>query len=195
MLINTKLLTKTVLKPFVFDQNAKLTNTSLIIIGLIAGILRVHLRYPLNIPGHHGLEWMSLLLFGKLLSTNRQAATILSISAATGYILQSPLSSMQQNMTPVLVFLFSGWCIDFLINNFPNKEIKIWICALLGGMVFILKPILMYVPYILVEWKIGMFTKHPDYLPFVSHFLFGAAGSALGTFMALKMTEKADNSK
>ena len=32
--------------------------------------------------------------------------------------------------------------------------------------------------------QIGSFIKHPDYLPFISHFLFGAVGGAGGGILA-----------
>ena len=56
--------------------------------------------------------------------------------------------------------------------------------GLIGGLVFIGKPAIAYVLFILTDMHIGMFIKHPDYLPFLSHFLFGAVGGAGGGILA-----------
>jgi len=55
---------------------------------------------------------------------------------------------------------------------------------LIGGLVFIGKPAVAYILFILADMPVGMFVKHPDYLPFISHFLFGAVGGAGGGILA-----------
>ena len=191
MAIDTRSFTRIASKHFVLDQQARLSLSGLILIGLIAGILHVHLRYPLNIPGHHGLEWMALLLFGKLLSAHRQAATILATAAATGYLLQSPFMSLAHSVKPALVFLATGWCVDRCISFSRDWNPGVFLYAVIGGLVFLLKPLVMYALFLIVGWKVGMFVKHPDYLPFISHFLFGATGAAGGALMATWLQKEA----
>ena len=56
--------------------------------------------------------------------------------------------------------------------------------AIAGGLAFIIKPVVMYLLFVLIGLKVGMFIKHPDYLPFMSHFLFGTIGAASGAILA-----------
>jgi hypothetical protein len=161
-----------------------LSSGSLLFLGAAAGLLHVHLRYPLNIPGHHGLEWMALLLFGRLLSDQRAAATLLASGAAASYLLQTPFLNLAHDFKPALVFLLTGAGADILFRYFRVRLPVIVIAGLVGGLVFIGKPAVAYAIFILTDMPIGMFVKHPDYLPFLSHFLFGAVGGAGGGILA-----------
>lgn len=67
MAVNIRSWTKRLSNLHILDNQGKLSLGGLLVLGVVAGLLQVHLRYPLNIPGHHGLEWMALLLFGRCL--------------------------------------------------------------------------------------------------------------------------------
>ncbi len=45
------------------------------IIGALAAYMHFNLRIPLNIPGHHGLEFMAIFVLVRLTSNIRYAAT------------------------------------------------------------------------------------------------------------------------
>ena len=117
----TKSWEKTLSKLFVLD-NQQLSIPSLLLLGTIAGLMYTHLRYPLNIPGHHGLEWMALVMFGRCLSSQRYAATILATGAVAGYLAQIPLLSLTNEFKPVFVFLISGFFADTIYRLTLHKE-------------------------------------------------------------------------
>lgn len=179
----TKSWEKTLSKLFVLD-NQQLSIPSLLLLGTIAGLMYTHLRYPLNIPGHHGLEWMALVMFGRCLSSQRYAATILATGAVAGYLAQIPLLSLTNEFKPVFVFLISGFFADTIYRQCSGKLPHFISIALTGGLAFITKPTAMYFLFLTANIKVGMFLKHPDYLPFISHFMFGALGAIGGAMLA-----------
>lgn len=184
MTTNIKYSIKTLSNPFTLDEQGKLSMPGLILLGLVAGILHIHLRYPLSIPGHHGLEWMALLIFGRSLSTNRQAASCIAAAAAASYLMQSPFLVLAHDVKPALVFLLTGAATDLLYNFLKLRLAGLVGAGLTAGLAFITKPVVMYGLAIYGSIQVGSFIKHPDYLPFASHFLFGLTGGVLGALLA-----------
>jgi len=182
--VNIRSWTKRLSNLHILDNQGKLSLGGLLVIGVVAGLLQVHLRYPLNIPGHHGLEWMALLLFGRCLGTQRYAATILASAAAASYLIQSPFVVVAHSMKPAVIFLLTGFCSDALYPVTRKYLPLIVNAGLIGGLAFIVKPLVMYVLFMLASLEVGMFVKHPDYLPFMTHFLFGMVGGIGGGMMA-----------
>lgn len=184
MTTNTKFSTKTLSNPFAPDEYGKLSLSGLILLGVIAGLLHVHLRYPLNIPGHHGLEWMALLMFGRSLSTNRFAAGCIAAGAAGSYLLQLPLLAHAHDLKPALVFLLTGAATDFLYKLSGAGRKSLLSAGTIAGLAFLTKPVVMFLVDLSPDVTMGSFMKHPVYLPFASHFLFGLTGGVLGVLLA-----------
>ena len=127
---------------------------------------------------------MALLLFGRCLGAHRYAATILASAAAASYLIQSPFVVVAHSMKPAFIFLLTGFCSDALYPVTRNYLPLTVNAGLIGGLAFIAKPLMMYLLFMLTSLQVGMFVKHPDYLPFVTHFLFGMVGGIGGGMMA-----------
>lgn len=193
MTTNTKSWTKTLSNPFAPDTRGRLSTAGLILLGVTAGLLHVHLRYPLNISGHHGLEWMALLLFGRFLSTDRHAALSIAAGAAASYLAQSALLPLAHEVKPAFIFLLTGATADILFRVTKDRLPMVVSAGLIGGLAFVTKPMVMYALYLGIGMHVGMFIKHPDYLPFISHLLFGAAGGVGGAILARATMPKTIN--
>ena len=180
----TRFWTKTLSNPFVREETGRLSILSLFLLGCIGGLLHVHLKYPLDIPGHHGLEWMALVLFGRCLSDNRYAATILASGAAASYLSQSAFLALAHDIKPALIFLLTGACADLIFRFSRDRLPMIVNAGVIGGLAFVSKPLVMYGLF-LGGMKVGSFIKNPDYLPFISHLLFGLVGGVGGAILAL----------
>ena len=183
-MVNIRSWTKRRLSPHTLDAQGNLSLGALLLLGVFAGLLQVHLRYPLNIPGHHGLEWMALLLFGRCLAQQRHAATTLACAAAVSYLMQSPFVAAAHSVKPAFIFLLTGVCCDAIYRVSRNYLPLTVNAGLIGGLAFIAKPLVMYLLFLFAGLKVGMFVKHPDYLPFLSHFLFGMVGGIGGAMLA-----------
>ena len=185
----TRFWTKTLSNPFVREGAGRLSILSLLLLGAIAGVLHVYLKYPLSIPGRHGLEWMALVLFGRCLSDNRYAATILAAGAAGSYLMQSAFLPLAHDFKPALVFMLTGACADMIFRFTKDRLPMIVNAGVIGGLAFVSKPLVMYCLF-LGGMQVGSFIKNPDYLPFVSHFLFGLTGGVGGAMLARAATAK-----
>ena len=184
MTTTTKSWKKTLSNPFAPDAHGGISTGGLFLLGVIAGLLHVHLRYPLNISGHHGLEWMALLLFGRLLSRQQGAALAVAGGAAASYLVQSAFLPLAHEVKPAFIFLLTGASAD-LLYRFTRGRLPVLINAgLIGALAFVTKPMVMYALFIGTGMHVGMFIKHPIYLPFLSHLLFGAAGGIGGALLA-----------
>lgn len=181
---NTRSWIKTLSNPFVPEGSDRLSFWGLFLLGCIAGLLHVHLRYPLNIPGHHGIEWFALLMFGRCLSNFRYASTVLASGAAASYLLQSPFLNLAHDIKPALIFMLTGICADFIFRFTKGRLPMVINAAVVSGLAFLSKPIIMYCLFIFTGMQVGMFIKHPDYLPFLSHLLFGMVGGIGGALLA-----------
>ncbi len=183
MAMTLKYWTKRLSSPYIRDDRYVLSTCGLLLLGVIAGLLQLHLRYPLNIPGHHGLEWMALLLLGRFSSEDKKAATLVASAAALTYLSQLPLVSASHSLKPAGVFILTGIASDLLFGLTRDRFNLVIKGAFIGGLAFIAKPVIFYALYLLGGLKLGMFVKHPDYLPFVSHFIFGAVGGVGGAIL------------
>ena len=193
MTTNLKSWTKTLSNPFAPDARGGISTAGLILLGVFAGLLQVNLRYPLNISGHHGLEWMAVLLFGRLLSSQRNAALCIATGAAASYLVQSALLPLAHEVKPALIFLLTGATADILYR-FTKDRLPVLVNAgLIGALAFVTKPLVMYALFLGVGMHVGSFSKNPEYLPFVSHLLFGAAGGVGGAILSRAAIPKKKN--
>ena len=88
---NTRSWKKRSLSQFVHEDDGTLTLFALFTLGILAALMHQELRMGLNIPGRHGLEWMTLLLFGRIQSRYRWAGVMVASGAAIMYLTQASL--------------------------------------------------------------------------------------------------------
>ncbi len=75
----------------------------LVILGVLIVALYSMLRWPIKLPGHHGIEWMALLVAGRLISRRRWGATISSTSAAIFSLM--PVWGLKDPLAPLTYFV------------------------------------------------------------------------------------------
>ncbi len=149
--------------------------------GVTAVVLHRALDSSLGLPGHHGIEWMALLILGRASSRFRGAGTLTSVSAS----LVSTLPILHGN-NPVtwLFYLLPGPVMDFAFRYLPRYANKLWFLVLLGGLAHITKPIGQLVINLITGWPFGSF-RYGVLYPFASHLLFGMIGGLLGALIVL----------
>lgn len=189
--INTKFWQKTALNQYVHEANGNLTLFALFLLGILAAMLHLHLRLRgLNIPGHHGLELMTILLFGRMQSQHRWASFIIASGAASSFLLHANYMPLGQTIKPAVFFLMNAFILDCLFNITPEKLPDIIKGMLFGGLSFIIKPVI-YIPIaIYMEVSFGSISKHGFFIPVLTHFTFGTIGAICGITLANLMTHK-----
>lgn len=189
--INTKYWKKKSLNQYILNEDGTLTSLALIILGIIAAVFHQVIRLKgVNIPGHHGLEWMTLLLFGRMQSRYRWAGILVATGAASSYMLQSAYMPLTESFKPAVVYLINGFCVDFLYRYSP-KNLPAFIKGILfGGVSFMIKPILLIPFAMFLEFHFGSFDKHGYIFPVLTHFMFGSIGAICGITLANLMKDK-----
>lgn len=158
--------------------------------GVAAVILHRSLDMSLGLPGHHGIEWMALMILGRASSKFRGAGTLTSIGASFASVL--PFLHGDNPFT-WLYYLLPGPVMDLAFRYLPRYADKIWFMALLGGFAHMTKPIGQLTVNLLTGWPIGSFRFGVVY-PFASHIFFGMIGGLLGALVVLGIRHASKNS-
>ena len=194
--INIEFWKKKSLSQYVHEENGSLTLFALFVLGVIAAMLHLHLRLRgLNIPGHHGLELMTVLLFARMQSQYRWAGLMVAGGAATTFLLHASYLPMGQTAKPAIFFLMNAFILDSLFRVISDRLPVIVKGMVFGGISFIIKPII-YIPIaIYLEVSFGSITKHGYFLPILTHFTFGSIGAICGITLANLLTHNKQNDK
>ena len=173
---------KTESKTFPTDWTLKWWEALLLLSGgVMAVVLHRALDNSLGLPGHHGIEWMALMIIGRASSKFRGAGTLTSIGASFASVLP-----FLQGNNPVTwaYYLLPGPVMDLAFHYLPLYANKLWFMVLLGGFAHLTKPIGQVTANLLTGWPIGSFRFGVVY-PFASHFFFGMIGGLLGALVVL----------
>ena len=149
--------------------------------GVMAVILHRTTDLSLGLPGHHGIEWMALMIIGRASSKYRGAGTLTSIGASFASVL--PILHGDNPFT-WMYYLLPGPVMDLAFRYLPRYANKLWFMVLLGGFAHMTKPIGQVTVNLLTGWPIGSFRFGILY-PFTSHLLFGMIGGLLGALVVL----------
>lgn len=182
--MNGKSQPKTISKAF--PVNRLLTEVLILMLfGAAAILLRAYLRIPLNLPGHHGLEVMALLLIGRKISGLPYAASISTVTAALMIFL--PLPGLKDPFLPI-IFLLIGAVIDLIYRFISRFQENIFLFGILGGIAYFMIPFSRLILFI-AGYPYESFVKFGFAVPLASHFVFGALGGMLA-YGIVKTTEK-----
>ena len=181
---NTRFWKKRSLNQYVLETDGSLSLFVLFSLGIIAAFLHQHLRMGLDIPGHHGLEWMTLLLFGRMQSRHRWAALVIAGGAATTYMLQTTYMPLAHSFKPAVIYLLNGVCLDVMFR-WPHGNLPLVLKGMiLGGISYMVKPVVLIPIAILFEMSFGSFSKYGYLYPVLTHFMFGSIGAIAGISLA-----------
>jgi len=150
----------------------------LLIVGVLIVALHESFNYPLKIPGHHGLEAMALLVFARLTSTYRWAATIVSLSAATT---AAGVGAEHGWLTPFL-YLAPGVVIDLAVMVFAGWRTQILVLPLIAAFAHATKPLMRFGLAETFGMEFGSFRAGVLY-PISTHLAFGFAGGLAGALL------------
>ena len=158
----------------------------LVLLGVGSVVLPAVLRLPLKLPGHHGLEWMALLMIGRTVSRYRWAASVSSAGAG-----MTALLPVWGSDDPVfwLTYLLPGLVIDAGMPLVRRWGSPLWSLAVLAGLAHGTKPLLRLAVGALFGWPYGSLVGGVLY-PLVLHILFGAIGGLLGAGIGLLSTRR-----
>jgi hypothetical protein len=149
--------------------------------GVMAVVLHRALDSSLGLPGHHGIEWMAILIISRASSRYRGAGTLTSIGASFASVL--PFLSGENPFTWIY-YLLPGLVMDLAFYYLPRHSNKLLFMVLLAGLAHVTKPLGQLSVNLLTGWPVGSFRFGVLY-PFASHLLFGMIGGLLGALIVL----------
>jgi hypothetical protein len=160
--------------------------------GVMAVVLHRTTDLSLGLPGHHGIEWMAIMVLGRASSRFRGAGTLTSVSASIASLMPGLRGD---NPFSWLFYLLPGLVMDLAFHYLPRYADKIWFLALLGGFAHVTKPIGQLTMNLITGWPFGSFRYGVVY-PFASHILYGTIGGLLGALILYgirRASAKAEN--
>lgn len=160
---------------------------ALLLLGFAVSLLHTTLNYSLGLPGHHGLELMSAMLFARLIARERWAASVLALGTVGGDLVLA--TDLLHNLKHVPVYFLAGGLVDGSHRLLGERLRLLPIAALVGGTVHLTKPIVMLGAAAATGASFG-FMRHGDLFPLVTHFSFGAVGAICGALLARALFER-----
>ncbi len=150
--------------------------------GALAVVLHQTTRFPMGLPGRHGLEWMAILLVGRASSRSRYAGSLVGTGAAAFSLL--PLWGVGHDPFLWLLYLVPGLLIDIAYSEPPSWRASLWLLPLVAGLAFATKPLIRWVISLLTGLPYGSLLMGLGY-PLLTHFLFGLLGGVLGALAVM----------
>lgn len=169
-----KLQKKNISDSFNFIADKRVELALLIGAGALAIVLHKVLRWPLDMPGRHGLEFMAIFAFLRLASQQTWAATIASSGAMVSLSLFSSASPIG-----MIILLVQGLSLDILYNRLSWQGRLVILIPLFTAIAHMVKPILKA----LAQHNFGVFSDSLTMglvTPLLSHALFGFVGGLFG---------------
>ena len=157
----------------------------LVSLGVAIVLLEQAFRWPLQLPGHHGLEAMALLVFGRLSCTNPWSATLVGASAAVA----APFVGADHGVLMPLFYVLPGIVLDAGYRLWPRLVGQaLLFLPLLAALAFAAKPVVRVVANQLFGMQFGSLRAGPVY-PILTHLMFGFLG-ALAAVLVWRATER-----
>lgn len=156
-------------------------------LGIIAILLHARLRTPMNLPGHHGLEFMALMMAGRAASRLPWASSISSLGI--GLILLFPAFGFKDPFMGIN-YMFPGILIDVLYAFIRQSKWQLLALALISGLAYAMIPMSRLLIHLISGYPYGAFAKHGYIMPFAGFFVFGLAGGLAGAGITTSLLKK-----
>ena len=157
----------------------------LVSLGVAIVLLEQAFRWPLQLPGHHGLEAMALLVLGRLCCTNPWSATLVGASAAV----TAPFAGADHGLLMPLFYVLPGVVLDLGYRLWPRLVGRMLLfLPLVAALAFAAKPVVRVLANQLFGMQFGSLRAGPVY-PILTHLMFGFLG-ALAAVLVWRATER-----
>ena len=152
-------------------------------LGVTIVALERGFNWSLQLPGHHGLEAMALLVLARLTCTNPWSATLVGASAAVA----APLLGASHGVLMPLFYVLPGLVLDLGYRLSPRFGRSLLLLPVIAALAYAAKPAVRVLANQLFGMQFGSLRAGPVY-PIVTHLLFGFLG-ALAAVLVWRATE------
>lgn len=145
--------------------------------GALAAYMHFKLKIPLNIPGHHGLEFMAIFMLIRLESSLKYAATVATLGVGLFFLIPgmgagTPLHS--------LGYMLPGIILDLLYRFMGGRAHIVIIAAMVAGLSYMSIPLSRLFIQLSSGYHFMAFIKFGIMYTMLSFFFFGFLGGTLG---------------
>jgi hypothetical protein len=145
------------------------------------------LRWPLNLPGRHGLELMAILIFVRLSAPQVYAASLAAMGGVTASLIFNDAAGVG-----AIILLAQGLFIDSTYRLLKHHGLTLLLMVLVTALAHMLKPL------IKLSFQSGMgivsdSLAHGLLYPLFTHFCFGLAGGLAGLLAWRSMQKMKSN--
>lgn len=155
----------------------------LVSLGVAIVALEQGFNWSLQLPGHHGLEAMALLVLARLCCSSPWSATLVGTSAAVA----APLLGASHGPLMPLFYVLPGLVLDLGYRLSPRFGKSLLFLPLLAALAYAAKPAIRVLANQLFGMQFGSLRAGPVY-PIVTHLLFGFLG-ALAAVLVWRATQ------
>ena len=149
----------------------------IVMAGGLAAYMHFNLRIPLNIPGHHGLEFMAIISLVRLTSRLRYAGTLAMLG--TGIILLIP-GAGGGTVLHGFSYLLPGIVLDMAYLAGRERIRILFIIAIFSGFAYMIIPLSRVFLNLFTGYPYMAFVKYGIAYTSLSFFFFGMLGGLLG---------------
>lgn len=162
-------------------DHMKLRSTVILIgLGVLAAVVHATFRFPLRLPGHHGLEWMALLVIARQASSYRWSATVAAFGAAVSSAL--PILGFHDPLTP-LTYLAPGVAVDLLCLVVPTaKRNSVIFLGAAAALAYATKPLIQWAGGLALGLRFDGWSVGLAYLV-AMHMLFAFTGGSVAAYL------------
>lgn len=180
--MNGKLHQKILLRIFPISLSGIIVESIfLFFIGLLPIVFHFRSGYNLGIPGHHGMEYMAMIMVGRTVTRSRWASVMMTLGIITALFI--PYVGIKNTVTAI-VFIMPPFIVDLFYNYIKNWKNNILLLALTGGIAYTILPVYKTIIHFTTGIPYKPILLNPVY-PFITHFVFGFAGALLGAGIVL----------
>jgi len=157
----------------------------LVALGVAVVALEDAFRWSLQMPGHHGIEAMALLMLARLSCSTPWSATIAGASAAVA----APALGADHGPLMPLFYLLPGVVLDLGYRLRPKPDAFVLYLPLVAALAWTSKPVVRVLANLTVGMQFGSLRSGPVY-PILTHLLFGFVGGLVAVLL-WRLTERA----
>lgn len=145
--------------------------------GALAAFMHFKLRIPLNIPGHHGLEFMAIFVLIRLESRLKYAATVATLGV--GILLLFP-GMGAGNPVHSFGYLLPGIALDLFYQLSRGRMNLLFVASIVAGISYMSIPLSRLFVQLFAGFPYMAFIKFGVMYTILSFLFFGMLGGMLG---------------
>lgn len=168
------------LSRFIVNDAGELSLLSLLLLGAAVALVHDRLDFALGMPGHHGLEWMTVLLFARFTSRSTWVAIVVAMGAAGTDV--GLAGNLMHTVHKIPLYFISAVMVDALYMALPRRWHTIPAGALLGLLAHCTRIIIMMLLAV-AGLRFGVF-RNGFLFPLTAYAGFGLVGGACGALLA-----------